>query len=47
MSLRGEYRYGDFGNFDFDFIEVLPGVDSHYEDTLKTHSVRVGLSYRF
>lgn len=48
LSLRGEYRYSDFGRFDFDWFNIGgTGINASYEQTLKTHSVRAGLSYRF
>ena len=48
LSLRAEYRYSDFGSFDFDWLNIGGfGIDAAYEQTLKTHSLRAGLSYRF
>ena len=48
VSLRGEYRYSDFGSFGYDWMNIGGvGIDAHYEQALKAHSVRAGLSYRF
>lgn len=39
--MRGEYRYTDFGDQDFDFA----GAD--YNVDLKTHALKLGISYKF
>lgn len=40
-TMRGEYRYTDFGDQDFSFDGVGYNVD------LKTHAVKLGVSYKF
>jgi outer membrane immunogenic protein len=42
-TLRGEYRYADYGTHDF----VTQPADEQYTADIKTHDIRLGLAYRF
>jgi outer membrane immunogenic protein len=43
LTIRGEYRYADFGTTRYDW----PKYTTYYRHVPESHSVRMGLSYRF
>lgn len=43
VSVRGEYRYSDYGKVDFNW----PDAGGSYEHSLRTNAFRVGFSYSF
>lgn len=42
-TLRGEYRYADYGTRDF----VTQPVEEEYSADIKTHDIRFGVAYKF
>lgn len=49
-TIRGEYRYTDFGNKDFvSFYNPVysTGINDDYRSRLSMHDIRIGASYKF
>jgi outer membrane immunogenic protein len=46
VTLKGEYRFSDFGHNDQRYLGVTPGIGTN-ENDVTTHSVRAVLSYKF